>query len=395
MVDSQSKNQEVWVVIPAYNNAATVKSIALSCNYYVNQVLVIDDGSTDANLPVLFEDTDIKVLRHSVNLGKGQALRTALNYISESGGKYMITLDGDGQHYPEDLPSFLSRLDQNRILVGHRLTVEGKMPEGSRFGRRFSDFWVSLETGQMVADSQSGFRAYPVERIMQMPLRCRHYDFEIEVLARAAWAGLTLESIPIKVWYPTPGERVSNFRPFLDNLRISLTHTRLIGRRLLPWPTRRLVPRALSIHELIKHPVQNLNRLLGENASPGGLAAAASVGIFLGALPLIGFHMLSVIYVTFRLNLNKVMALAVQNICMPPLVPAICIAVGFYLRHGHAFTRYPILELARDPGQRFLEWFIGSLIVGPVLAFVVGVAVYLVAVIVKNTRSDQRITSNV
>ncbi len=376
-------NAAVWCAIPVYNNQATLRQVALGCRRHVGHVLVVDDGSTDADVSALLADTDIQVVRHSQNLGKGAALQTALRHIAQSGGRYMITIDGDGQHFPDDLPHLLERLDPETIVIGDRRQVIGNMPGKSRFGRRFSDFWVMLETGQPVSDSQSGFRAYPVDKIRQLPLRCRHYDFEIEVLARAAWAGLAIVSVPIKVRYEPPERRVSSFRPVLDNLRISLTHTRLIGRRLLPWPTRRLTPRPVSTLDLLEHPAAVFRRLLKEAATPAGLAAAAAVGIFLGALPLVGLHIASVFYVSLRLKLNKVMALAVQNICMPPVVPAVCIAVGFFLRHGYPITEISLLNLAKSPGQRFIEWWIGSLIVGPLLAGVVGAVVYVSAAIVQ------------
>ena len=242
------------------------------------------------------------------------------------------------------------------------------MPRRSRFGRAFSDFWVRLETGLPVRDTQSGFRAYPVGHVLNLPLRCSRYDFEIEVLARAAWAGLHIRSVPVKVRYERAEERVSSFRPFLDNLRISRTHSRLIARRMFPWPFKRLVPREFSPLDLFRHPVAVLRRLLLENASPLGLAAAAWVGVFLGALPLIGLHMITVLFVTMRLRLNRIMALSIQNICMPPVVPGICIAVGYFMRNGQVITQVSIRELGSEPGQRFLDWCVGSLVVAPVLA---------------------------
>ena len=115
-------------------------------------------------------------------------------------------------------------------------------PVKSRFGRRFANFWLRIETGLYIDDCQSGFRAYPLKYLSQMKFRGAHYDFEAEVLARAAWAGLGLRTVPIEVYYPAPEERVSSFRPFLDNLRLTHTHAMLVRRRLLPFPHRRLVP---------------------------------------------------------------------------------------------------------------------------------------------------------
>ena len=373
------RRADVWCVIPSHNNAGTVKEVAEKCLKLLPHVVVVDDGSQDADLREMFAGTDVVVLRHPENRGKGAALRTALDHLAAAGATYMITIDADGQHFPEDIATFLPLLREDRIIVGERREVVGDMPGKSRFGRKFSDFWVLLETGQAVSDTQSGFRAYPVRPLMQLPLQCSRYDFEIEVLARAAWAGLELISAPIKVWYAPRAERISSFRPFMDNLRISLTHMRLIGRRLLPWPSKRLVPRKVPPFELFTNPRAAMKRLLRENATPSGLALSAGMGVFLGALPLIGLHMLVIMYVSMRFRLNKVMALSSQNLCMAPVVPAICIAVGFFLRHGRTIAGESLRSLVASPAERLWEWFLGSLIVGPALGLLCAAIVYLVA----------------
>ncbi len=380
----------IWCIIPVYNNAGTVGTVARECRSHLPNVLVVDDGSTDADLQEIFADSDINVLRHRENRGKGAALKSGFNFAARHGARFAITIDGDGQHFPEDLLRFIPELREDTIIIGAREKVVGRMPGKSRFGRRFSDFWVRLETGRPVRDTQSGFRAYPVRHIKKLPLKCRRYDFEIEVLARAAWAGLKLKSIPVKVRYHGPEERVSGFRPLADNLRISLTHSRLIGRRMIPWPFKRLVPREFSPTELFRHPTRVLRRLLGENASPRGLAAAAWTGVFLGALPLISLHMITVLFVTMRLRLNRIMALSIQNICMPPLVPGICIAFGYYMRNGHVITQASIRQLGKEPLQRFFDWCVGSLVVAPALASICALIIFCTAKILerKQPRPD-------
>lgn len=228
----------VWCAIPVYNNAATIRDLAQRARLQMPHVLVIDDGSTDADLTTLLHDLDVTVIRHPHNLGKGVALLTALRFAADHHADYLITLDGDGQHFPEDLPLFLAALAPDAILLGHRHEILGAMPPSSQFGRKFSDFWIYIETGHHLTDTQSGFRAYPVGPILSRRFCSRHYNFEVEVLTRALWAGLRVQTIPIRVWYPQ--HRVSSFRPFLDNLRISLLHSRLVGRRLLPVPHRRI-----------------------------------------------------------------------------------------------------------------------------------------------------------
>jgi len=224
----------IWCVIPVYNNGRTVKSIADECMLYLSNVLVVDDGSTDTDIFKLFEGTGITVIRHENNRGKGEAIMTAANFISENGGLFMITIDADGQHYPEDLKKFIPLLsgDDSSIIIGCRNFETNNVPASSRFGRKFANFWLRIETGISIGDCQSGFRAYPVKYLSKIKKYGSHYDFEAEILARGAWAGLKLKTVPIEVWYPEPQLRVSSFRPFLDNLRISAMHTRLVLRRL-------------------------------------------------------------------------------------------------------------------------------------------------------------------
>jgi glycosyltransferase involved in cell wall biosynthesis len=235
MQESDFKTDRIWCVIPVYNNCGTVKSIADECSLCLKNILVVDDGSTDTDIAEMFAGTDIKVIRHKKNKGKGEAIITAMKYIAEKNGLFMITIDADGQHYPEDLKKFIPLLqdDETSIVVGCRNFNVKNVPGSSRFGRKFASFWLLVETGITINDCQSGFRAYPVRHISKMKLYGSHYDFEVEVLARALWAGLRLKTVDIDVWYPEPQERVSAFKPIKDNVRISLMHTRLVGRRLL------------------------------------------------------------------------------------------------------------------------------------------------------------------
>jgi len=235
---------DAWVGIPVYNNAGTIADVARRAREQCSRVVVIDDGSTDADLREVLKSLDVTVIRHEPNQGKGAALLTAFRHVADHGGRYLITLDGDGQHFPEDIPRFVEHLSPDTILLGHRAEVTGEMPRSSRFGRRFSDFWIFAETFRWVLDSQCGFRAYPVQHVLRLPMWGKHYNFEMEVLTRAIWAGLRVESVPVRVWYPPAAERVSHFHKVRDNFRISRVHIRLLARRLWPVPHRRLVPRS-------------------------------------------------------------------------------------------------------------------------------------------------------
>jgi glycosyltransferase involved in cell wall biosynthesis len=385
---------DIWCAIPVYNNRDTVKRIAMECRSQIPQIVVIDDGSTDTDVEALFSGSGIAVLRHAQNRGKGEAILTALRYVETRGGRFMITIDADGQHYPRDLARFIPLLEDGdtAIVIGCRNFEGALIPGKSRFGRHFGNFWLWVEAGVSIADCQSGFRAYPVRYLSQMKFTGSHFDFEAEVLARAIWAGLKLRTVAIDVWYPEPRLRVSRFRPVVDNLRLSRMHARLVGRRLLPFPHRRLLPSAERNVDprVLLHPIRMLKTLLKENATPGLLAASAGVGIFLATLPLVFIHTLVIIYVTSRLQLNKLMALSVQNLCMPPFVPMLCIELGYYMQYGRWLTRFSRETVLDELHHRLFEWLLGSLIVAPAAAVLAGGAVFLGSLTIQSSARRRR-----
>jgi glycosyltransferase involved in cell wall biosynthesis len=346
--------------IPAYNNAATIADVASRARAAAVHVIVVDDGSTDADLRELLKPLDVIVIRHENNLGKGAALLTAFAQAASRNAEYLITLDGDGQHFPEDIPLFHPHLDPATILIGSRQTVVGAMPSSSIFGREFSDFWVNIETGNAVTDTQSGFRVYPVAYVQKLNLTARHYNFEMEILAKSLWAGLNAKSVPIRVWYPEASRRVSSFRPFMDNLRISLVHTRLVFRQFLPWPHKRLAQSGAAPRGVR----QWLKDLCLQNSRPLGLAAAATVSALLGIV-LWPWGAVAVLYVAIRLHLNKIMCVAVLLICATPVLPGVCLSIG-----------QKIVGLEARSGW---AWFVGSHVVAFCAALAIWPLVYFAA----------------
>ena len=375
------------VVIPVFNNEHTVLQVAQAARRLHPHVLVVDDGST--RLPNDFDSilkaNDIRLIRHQQNSGKGVALQTALKDLHERHVDYMITLDADGQHSPDDIPSFINLLEtegQNRdlLVIGVRDFNAPNVPDSSKFGRKFSNFWIKLETGVTCADTQSGFRAYPVEPLSKLKFHCSRYNFEIEVLTRGLWGGLQLRELPIHVTYEPPEQRVSHFHPWKDNVRLSLLHTMLVTRRLLLFPHKRIVPKPkLQLPSLWKHPKEFFLFLLKENATPELLAISAAVSSFLAVLPLLSCHMLVILYVCIRLNLNKVMALAIQNLYMPPFTPFLCIELGYFMRHGAFLREASMQTIVHELHLRFWEWLLGSLVIAPIAAILSGLITYVTA----------------
>ena len=215
------------ILIPTYNNAGTVSDVVRRALAQALPVLVVNDGSTDGTAGILArmqqENGALQVLTFPLNRGKGRALRAGLLAAREQGYADVVTLDADGQHFPEDIPQLLSRAGAHRLVTGSRnLTADG-MPRGTTFANRFSNFWFRVQTGRALSDTQTGFRVYPVQELSGLRWMTSRYEGELLLLVFAAWKGLDIVSVPVRVVYPEA--RVSHFRPYRDFLRISVLNT--------------------------------------------------------------------------------------------------------------------------------------------------------------------------
>ena len=223
------------VIIPTYNNCGTLEKVITEVLAYTGQVLVVNDGSTDETGNILRKFPDLDTVNIQQNTGKGNALRKGFAFASEKGYKYAITIDSDGQHKADDLPAFIDKLEEepDAIIIGARNMDQEGIPRKSSFGHKFSNFWFRFETGTDLPDTQSGFRLYPLELLKDIKFFTKKYEFEIEVLVRAAWKGIKITSIPVSVLYAAKGKRVSHFRPFVDFFRVSILNTCLVFITLL------------------------------------------------------------------------------------------------------------------------------------------------------------------
>ena len=214
------------IIIPTYNNCRTVADVVARSLAVCRDVIVVNDGSTDGTADVL-DSCGACVLTHERNRGKGMALKTGLKYAAAHGYTHAVTIDADGQHFPEDIPMLMEASDNNPedMIVGCRNLTSDNMPRGNTFANRFSNFWFRLQTTQKLDDTQSGFRVYPLGSIYGLWLLTSRYEAELELMVYAAWHGVIMRGVAVRVLYQPEGERVSHFRPFRDFFRITLLNT--------------------------------------------------------------------------------------------------------------------------------------------------------------------------
>ena len=241
------------ILIPTYNNAGTLADVVQRALAQGLPVLVVNDGSTDGTAEVLEgmrspvkpgmtgeaptdpgmmgEDPSwpaatghLSVITHPVNRGKGVALKTGFQEARRQGYAYVITLDADGQHHPEDIPLLLEKKGEKTLVVGSR-SIRGK-DGGSSFANRFSNFWFTLYTWIKLPDTQTGYRLYPLKDLPSLRLLSARYEAELTLLVFSAWKGLRLVPVPVQVEYPE--DRVTHFRPGKDFTRISILNTLLL-----------------------------------------------------------------------------------------------------------------------------------------------------------------------
>lgn len=377
------KKLAVLLVIPLFNHAETVGDVVEKSIATGFPVLVVDDGSEDRGLQAV-KNKDCMTISLAENKGKGEAIRAGANFAAENDFDAILTLDADGQHNPAESTNLIEEAQSGQwpaIIIGARQMVQDTVPNSSHFGKKFSNFWVRLEAGVDLEDTQSGMRLYPVKELLALDLKKRRYDFEIEVLVKAIWAGVDARSVSVSVHYPPADERVSHFDKVVDNFRLTKLHTSLVVRCLLPLPHKQLVAKKKQKEErlVVKNPWQTLKNICRESSSPFWLAVAVWFGIFLGALPLLACHTVVIIYVAYRFKLNKVASVAASQFCMPPIVPALCIETGYYFRTGEFLLDLSYERWLLEAHYRLWDWFIGSLVIGPVLGFVGAGIVYFIA----------------
>ena len=313
------------ILIPTYNNHKTLLKVIEGVLKYTKNVIVINDGATDTTAQILENFSEVTQIHLPKNKGKGNALKVGFKKALDLGYDFAITIDSDGQHFPEDIPVFLDALEnettKNVLYIGARNMEQDDVPGSSSFGNKFSNFWFWFETGIRLKDTQSGFRMYPLKEIEKLKLYTTKFELEIEVIVKAAWNGTLVKNIPIQISYDDE-ERVSHFRKGPDFARISVLNTWFVLVALFWIKPRDLIRkfRKKGFRKFLKEDV------LQSDDSPKKKALSIALGILIGLSPIFGFHTVAVLALAVLFKLNKVIAFAFSNISFPPFIPFILYA---------------------------------------------------------------------
>jgi glycosyltransferase involved in cell wall biosynthesis len=316
------REKKCCVIVPTYNNAQFLEGVLNDVLAYTDDVIVVNDGSTDNTLEVIEQFSQVELVSYPKNKGKGHALKSGFRHANASGYKYAISIDSDGQHYAKDLPTFIELIDEhpNAIIIGARDLNQENMNGKSNFANKFSNFWFKVETGISMPDTQSGYRLYPVHALNGIRFFTNKYEFEIEVLVRASWKGIDIMAAPIDVYYPEKEDRVTHFRPFKDFFRISVLNTVLVTLAFLYYLPRKLFLeyRGKSMKQIVREIVRSSIEIPNHT-----IAFSIAFGVFMGIFPIWGYQLLIGFFLAHLLKLNKAIFFIAANISIPPMIPFI------------------------------------------------------------------------
>ena len=399
------------VVAPSFNNAATLAGIVRRVRALDLPLIVVNDGSTDETATILADlaaaDAGVTVVTHARNRGKAAALASGFAAADRASYTHAVTIDTDGQLDPEQTPSLLSlaRRTPHGLVIGQRDENTEGYPSRSRIGRRVSNLFGWMQSGVRVADSQCGFRVYPLAFLRDVRCSAGRYGFETEVITRAGWAGRPVVGTPVRCHYFPAEKAVSHFRPVLDSFRGVPMHLRLMLRALSPVPVNgpeisnlksqmsdwkshhadqphpALRPGALR--SLIRrfgrwlNPRPALRQLREDDAGRANAAAGLAVGAFIANLPAYGIQTGLSLYAARRLHLHPLSVVIGSHLSTPPVGPllvAAAITIGHLILHAELPTvaSYDVRVVGVLPLLRtcFLEWTIGGIVMGLFSAWV-------------------------
>lgn len=193
--------EDIWAIIPAYNEEGRLGNVVKEVKKHLKIVLVVDDGSKDGTLKEAKSISGIKLIEHKKNQGKGAALKTGCEYAFSNGAKAVLLIDSDGQHDPQDIPRLIKPLDEGFDIVFASRTLDKNMPVVFRFGNWVINTTMKLLYGMKIHDTQSGFRAFTKKAYNTIRWKSTKYSVESEMIAKAGKAKLKYDEIMIKTIY--------------------------------------------------------------------------------------------------------------------------------------------------------------------------------------------------
>jgi len=380
------------VIVPTYNNHKTLKRVLDGILLQTLNVIIVNDGSTDSTKTILAAYQDLVQIHLEKNKGKGNALRQGFKKAKELSYDFAITIDSDGQHFPEDIPFFLNHLEEEEqpvLFIGSRNMAQEGVPKKSSFGNKFSNFWFWFETGNKLQDTQSGYRLYPLNRIPE-DFYTNKFEFEIEIIVRSSWKGVAVKNIPVQVLYDL-NERVSHFRPFKDFTRISILNTVLVAIAIFYIKPRDFF-RKLKKKGIKRFLIENV---LESNDSKLKKSLSIALGVFIGIAPFWGFQTLLVLFLAYILKLNKIISFAFSNVSFPPFIPFIIFAS---LKIGSVFIESDAVLFSSSNKsldaikENLFQYVIGSFILATIMAILFGFSGYIL-LSVFSSKSKKQITN--
>lgn len=336
----------------------------------MKKLICIHDSGIKIKKKKIINDADF--LFYSVRKTKNNFLylKKAVKYALKHNCDYLIDAH-DVDDYKILLHLLLDKANVEELPV-ELITVSEKK---TLFNTEQNNILTSLQllTGEKIWGFYNSFRIYPVKLIASL----KYSDFEkstfhIDILIRAAKTGFRIRNCSLDQF------SCSNKLPLPGKLYI----IKAFLAAMIPIPQKRICERNFQKEkflEFLTHPIAFLKFLMKENTSPGALAAAAAVGMFIGTLPVLGLHTALIIYFSIKLRLNKIMSVNISHLCMPPFVPFACIQIGYFIRHGHWLAVGNYQTLIKEFHLRIADWIIGASILAPLNAFAFALITYFVA----------------
>lgn len=223
-MNDRDNNSGIAILIPAYNEEKYIGAVIKGCLGYNLDIIVVDDGSVDNTIKIIEsikapENLKIIPIKHIVNKGKGQSLKTGFSHIIKNNYSGVITIDADGQHDTREIENFLKVIEKEKpdLIIGNRLDNTKNMPFVRLATNVFTSWIISNIAGRKINDVQSGFRYISARVLKNIKLETRNFDTEPEIVIKASWLGYNIKNIPISTIYHK--DFVSYVNPITDTIK--------------------------------------------------------------------------------------------------------------------------------------------------------------------------------